>query len=563
MKSKIKLTREWGHMYINISHFIAVLIFLSGLLNIASSLFLKLPVRIELVEDLFPLGIIHLSRTLVIIFGIFLVFLARGLWQRKERSWWLSVILIALSIVLHLIKRLDYEESIMLLFILTILVFFKNLFTVKSSKFGLLESIKTSGIILILLFVYSFFGFYILQGQFSNPVTISNISNDYFYSIFGVGTDILVPRTRHAVWFEDSISTSGIISIGLIFAALFVPLIDKKKPSDEQKNLAREMMLQDATNSVSYFGLMADKSYFFNKNKTSFLAYKVAGGVAVVLGDPIGEPKDKLLTLREFIDWIETRGLIYAFYNITATASVSLKKLGLKLLKVGEEAIVYTSDFSIDKPEMKDVRYGVNRIKKLEMKLVWYQLDQIPWSVLQDVDRLYRSWLQAKKAPALSFSLGFYPFPLEPKAYLLVVYSSENQIQTAFSFYSYKKQNGMVLDLMIRGSGTPNGVVEGALANTILHFRDLGLQEVSLGMAPLANVGPKEKLIDKAISYLFNNFNQFYGYKYLFNFKEKFNPSWKHKYLAYKNVADLPKITFSLVRAHFTEKDTRKFLLDT
>ena len=144
-------------MYINISHFIAVLIFLSGLLNIASSLFLKLPVRIELVEDLFPLGIIHLSRTLVIIFGIFLVFLARGLWQRKERSWWLSVILIALSIVLHLIKRLDYEESIMLLFILTILVFFKNLFTVKSSKFGLLESIKTSGIILILLFVYSFY----------------------------------------------------------------------------------------------------------------------------------------------------------------------------------------------------------------------------------------------------------------------------------------------------------------------------------------------------------------------------------------------------------------------
>ncbi len=516
-------------MSINISHLIAVLIFLSGLLNILSGLFSKLPVRVQLIEDLFPLEIIHLSRTLVIIFGIFLIFLARGLWQRKNRSWWLSVIIVTFSIILHLIKRLDYKESIILLLSLAVLMFFKKLFIVKSSKIEILKSIKTSGVILFLLFIYSFFGFYALQGQFSNLVTGSNITKDYVFSIFGIGTDTLVPITRHAIWFEDSISSVGIISIGLIFTALFAPLIDKEKPTDEDKRLVRNLILEKATNSVSYFNLMSDKTYFFNKNRTCFLAYKIENNTAVVLGDPVGKTRDKLNTLHEFVNEMKTRGLSYTFYNTISTTIPLYKKLGMKLVKIGEEAVVYTSNFSIDTPEMKDVRYGVNRINKLGMKLFWYQLDQIPWSVLQNVDKLYRKWLVVKKIPPLSFSLGFYPFPLELKAYLLTVYSNKGEIHAAFSFYPYNKQKGMVLDLMMRSDNAPNGTIEGSIAHAIQHFKDAGYKEVNLGTAPLSNIGRKEKIMDKAISYIFNNLNQFYGYKYLFNFKEKFGPSWHHK----------------------------------
>ncbi len=492
-----------------------------------------------------------------------MIFLAGGLWNRKKRSWQISAFVLTLSIVLHLVKNFDYRASLFLLLILIILIVFRNLFIVKSATFGKASSIKTSLIILLLLFVYSFFGFFALQGQFKNPVSFKNISRDYLYSIFGIGQDTLVPTTRHGVWFEDSISTVGFVSLIFIFAAIFAPLIDRKKPSEEDRKLARDLILNFSSNSSGFFGLMNDKNYFFNKDKTSVIAYKIANNVAIALSDPAGRRGDNVSTISEFIKDMSTRGLSYAFYNTSQQYSRSYKKLGMKLIKIGEEAVLPTGSFDLNTPEMKEVRYGFNRINKLGVRLNWHKLNEVPWAILHDVDILYSGWLKGKKASPLTFSLGFYPFPLEEKAYLLTVYSDNADILAAFSFFPYDNQQGMILDLMLRNEKAPNGTVEGALASAVLHFKEMGYKEVSLGVAPLSNISSEKEfgLIDKGLRFVFENFNQIYDYKHLFGFKQDFRPVWTHKYMAYQKLSEIPKITIAIIEAHMLKKGIKPYLI--
>ncbi len=550
-------------MVLGIPQLISILIFISGIINISLALFVRMHFRYPFIEDIFSLPVIHLSRTLILILGVFLIFLAGGLWKRKRRSWQISTIALIASVVLHLIKNFDYKAGLFLSLILLILIVYRNMFIVKSTSFGKANGIKMSFTILTLLFIYSFFGFFALQGQFNNPVTANNISQDYLFSIFGIGRDTLIPITRHGVWFEDSISTVGFASIILIFAAIFAPLIDRNKPSEEDKKSARDLVLIFSGNSSSYFGLMNDKSYFFNKRRTCVIAYKIANNVAIALADPAGSNKDRSSTLTEFIKDMSIRGLSYAFYNVSQEFYHTYKKLGMKFVKIGEEAVLPTDSFDLNTPDLKEVRYGYNRLNKLGYKLNWHKLSDVPWSILHDVDILYSSWLKGKKTSPLTFSLGFYPFPLEDKAYLLTVYSDEGAIRAAFSFFPYKNQQGMVLDLMLRNSNTPNGTVEGALANAIAYFREKGYKEISLGVAPLSNTSSKESynLMDKGLKFIFENFNQAYDYKHLFDFKQNFKPSWIHKYLAYQNSSEIPKITIALVEAHMLKKGIKPYLI--
>ena len=53
---------------------------------------------------------------------------------------------------------------------------------------------------------------------------------------------------------------------------------------------------------------------------------------------------------------------------------------------------------------------------------------------------------------------------------------------------------------------------------------------------------------EQALRYIYNHLNQFYNFKGLHTFKEKFHPHWSPRYLAYPGPASLPAVAFTLNR---------------
>jgi phosphatidylglycerol lysyltransferase len=530
---------------------IAFLVLLSGFLNIYSAFFSHRPLRMAVIEELFPLVIIHASRTLTLLSGFFLVFLSFGLANRKFRAWWMALAVLALSLCFHVAKGLDWEEAALLFLPLALLLAYNGEFTVRSSTVTLLRRAKVSLLVLIALFLYSTAGFFLLQGQFTRPVTWGGIYRDYEYTVIGAGQETLTPTTRRAGWFEDSMGATGFAALFSVLAIIFGPAAGKRQATEKEMRLAKKIIATSGSHPASYFLLMGDKRFFFSPDGQCMLGYKISAGTAMVLGDPAGTGPCLPGFIESFSRETRQQGLSPAFYLATEKALPSCKALGFKALKVGEEAIVEIGKFNLNCPELKTVRNSHNRLKRERVNFAWHTMSDLPWRELSQIQDLHRQWLASRKAKPMSFSMDFFPFPPEPEGRVLTVFDRDRKLLGAFSFLPYAQGRGLVLDLMLRDSRAPNGLIEGSLAEAIEKAGSLGKAEVSLGLAAASysQTPASLPLAQKAVDFLYQNVNFFYNYQSLAKFKAKFRPQWQPRYLVYGGETELPKTVLALARA--------------
>lgn len=529
------------------------LVLILGLANSWFALRASVPHQLDVILEFFPLSLLHLSRTLVLFSGISMIIIADNVWKQKKRAWSVLVFLLLISMVFHWFKDKDWFMSLSNGGMLLILWYFRDWFTVLSESWTQARAIKVASLWLMGVLLYATFGFFLFAQDFSQPVSIPLIIHDYAYGLTGIGTEQLLPQTRNGMWFTHSITLISLLGLSLSFSSLFMPLIWTETLTQADRQTIRALILQSSTNPSSYFALLGDKQIFFNRTRTCFLAYKVNQTVAIILGDPVGQRQYWEGTIIECVQQLHARGLILAFVNVT---EVNLfQSLGYKQLKIGEEALIKLSAFSLSGPQIAEVRHSVARLSREQARYEWYRMDEVPWKALAAIEDLHANWLSNRKGPELTFSVDFYPLPIEPNAWVLCVWSPQGKLWAALSFLPYAKKR-LVVELMLRSSQSPNGTMEAAFAESMLHFQRQKYHWLSLGLAPLSDIDPssQEKVLGKTRQLIFQHFNQVYGYKSLFKFKQKFNPIWESRYLMYENNLALPKTITALVGVHLKDK---------
>ena len=67
-------------------------------------------------------------------------------------------------------------------------------------------------------------------------------------------------------------------------------------------------------------------------------------------------------------------------------------------------------------------------------------------------------------------------------------------------------------------------------------------------MAPLSNLDPDNSLFERLGGFIYEHGEHFYNFKGLRQYKEKFSPEWRRRYLVYKDTFVLPALVSQLVR---------------
>ena len=162
------------------------------------------------------------------------------------------------------------------------------------------------------------------------------------------------------------------------------------------------------------------------------------------------------------------------------------------------------------------------------------------------------SWLAAKGGMEMGFDLGSF----SPETVRLhgsgCVMDKEGRLLAFANWPSYAQGSGRLIDLMRSAEGV-RGVMDFLILESVARFRSLGITEVSLGNAPLARIESKDEKAqggERVVDFLFEHFNQVYGYKSLFEFKRKYHPDWQGRDLVYERHAHLPSLCAALVRLH-------------
>ena len=90
----------------------------------------------------------------------------------------------------------------------------------------------------------------------------------------------------------------------------------------------------------------------------------------------------------------------------------------------------------------------------------------------------------------------------------------------------------------------PKGVMEALFVHLMLWGKQQGYQWFALGMAPLSGFEPSPvaSLWNRIGVFLYEHGEALYNFQGLRAYKEKFNPVWEPRYLAYPGGLRLPRI---------------------
>jgi phosphatidylglycerol lysyltransferase len=250
----------------------------SGALNLYPLVHPTLPARLALLSRLLPLEFVTLSRFMTLVVGFALVISSLNIYKRKRRALQAVIGLASLSIVFHLAKGVDYEEASLSGVLILLLIAGRHHFTVRSRLPALKDTIVGLGGAVLIGVAYGLSGFWLLDPrEFGVTLSFREAVRQTFLYLVLSGDPRLVPHTRHAIWFLDSLSVMTGVTVLYGMAVLFRPVLYRLRTLPQERAAATEIARPHGRSSLDFFKLWPDKSLFFSSSRRTFLAYHAVG----------------------------------------------------------------------------------------------------------------------------------------------------------------------------------------------------------------------------------------------------------------------------------------------
>jgi phosphatidylglycerol lysyltransferase len=107
------------------------------------------------------------------------------------------------------------------------------------------------------------------------------------------------------------------------------------------------------------------------------------------------------------------------------------------------------------------------------------------------------------------------------------------------------------IDMMRYTKTAPNSTMDYLFIKLFEYYKEKGCKKFSLGLAPLAGFDerPGMSIEEKSMNLIFKTSRRFFSFKGLRDYKDKFEPEWQDRFLAYNgSPISLAKIGYGLTK---------------
>lgn len=526
----------------------AVLTGLMGGVNLFSAIIPALRDRLLLMENTIPLEVRHGSRLASALAGFALLLLAGHLWRRKRMAWLLTIIILVISMLTHLLKGLDFEEASLALGLILLLVLLRASFHAIPDRPSVRQGLLALLLAFIFTMVYGISGLYLLDHHYRFVFSLWEAIRQIFLLAVTFSNPGIIIVSKYGRYFLDSIYLVGAATSAYALFMLIRPVLVRYPASAEEHERARQLVEQYGHTALARPALLDDKSYYFSPGG-SVIAYASRGGGAVSLTDPFGPALDATEAIAGFCEHCRHHGWVPAFASVGPEYLSAYHQAGLETLCISNEAIVDLAQFTLEGSQNKKLRNAVTKISKLG-----YRAEVIHPPLIRHLMDELRSvsdeWLSMKTGGELRFAMGWFDEAYLQSGPVIIITAPDGVVVAFANLVGEFQADEITIDLMRHHRHLENGTMEFLFASLLQWAKDQGYVSFSLGQSALSNVGlkPDDPRTEKFLHYLFENFNQFYNFKGLHSFKEKFNPRWEPRYIAFPGFASLPTLVTAFIR---------------
>jgi len=209
--------------------------------------------------------------------------------------------------------------------------------------------------------------------------------------------------------------------------------------------------------------------------------------------------------------------------------------LSLRVIKVGEEAVIDLNRFCTVTVERKEFR-RIRRKFGADGYVLNHYVPPHPPELLHEVEQVSREWLALPGRRERGFTLGRFERGYIGRMPLFVLRDPAGQGIAFVNEIPAYVEGEATIDLMRHRVGIPNGAMDYLFMELMLVLKEQGYQRFNLGLAPFAGVAdrPGASIEERALHQFFEHLNRFFSFKGLRNYKAKFDPVWEERYLVFQ-----------------------------
>jgi phosphatidylglycerol lysyltransferase len=504
----------------------AILVFVGGFILMVSGALPAEHDRMAILRYAVPLPFVEASHFVASIIGTLLVIVAYGLARRLESAWWTAITLLFLGAAFSLLKGIDYEEAVVCYTIAALLFAGRRWFYRKGGV--LTGSLQSSEILAI--------GLAVITSIWIGFVAFRNVAYDesmwWDFAYHGDASRFL----------RATIGVAVTMLLTMVYRLInrSAPLVNAPSPADLD---AVEPIVRASKLASANLALIGDKRFLFNGENTGFVMYGTQGSSWIAMGDPIvTQDADAATLVWQFKELVDRHSGVPAFYQISSENLPLYLDAGFSMVKLGEEAWVDLSAFTLEGPDNRKIRQAMSKSQRIGCTFEVAPPSTVA-TLIHQLHRISDAWLQEKHQKEKGFSLGFWSDRYMLKNDVAVV-RVEGRIVAFANLWRSADLNEISIDFMRVRHDAPNGTMDYLFTALMEHAKAEGYRWFNLGMAPLSGLSQHRlaPLWSRAATWFSRHGDRFYKFEGLRAFKSKFRPEWRPKYLAYPSGVKLPQI---------------------
>lgn len=487
--------------------------------------------------------------TVPVLIGISYVYLGTLLLRRKYNAWLTTVILSAAVFVFNLAVairphledeatsgRFNWWRALVAAIVLIVLWLSRSVFRVRSDMRSFQQAARMSVLVLLVALVYGVGGFTLLdKHDFHQEISFSAAIHQTVDQ-FGLTTTSVVPYTRRAHFFLDSLSVLSTAAVAYAAVSFFQPLRMRLSSEARHREQAERLLKRHPADVDEFFKLWPhDKHYYFDAEQRAGLAYHVASGVALIVGDPFGDPTRYRKLLLGFLELCFVNDWQPMFVHISDQYRKLYERLDFRLQKLGEEAVLDVDAFQAIR-DSKYFRQIRNRFVKLGYQV---ELLEPPHNaaVLQRLRLISEEWLTRPGRSERGLMMGYYSEEYMQQGPVAVVRDEAQTIQGFVNLVPSFLPRTANYDLLRCSQHAPGNCNDFLLLGLLDILYERGVKTFNLGLCPLSGLEEQDQagsVIDTALRFVYANGDRFYSFSGIRRFKAKYEPQWHGRYVAYR-----------------------------
>ncbi|MDG4804957.1 bifunctional lysylphosphatidylglycerol synthetase/lysine--tRNA ligase LysX [Micromonospora sp. WMMD980] len=321
----------------------------------------------------------------------------------------------------------------------------------------------------------------------------------------------------------------------------------------EEERIRELLARHGERDSLGYFATRRDKAAVFSASGKAALTYRVVNGVSLASGDPVGDPEAWGPAIEAWLEHSRAYAWTPAVLGASEAGARAYRRHGLKVLQLGDEAILLTREFDLDGRDMRPVRQAVHRVERAGYTALVRRHAEIPPEELAQVAALATSWRDTGHERGFSMALGRLGDPADGDCVLVEAHDREGRVRGLLSFSPWGT-HGVSLDLMRRDRTADNGVTEFMVAALLAAGPRLGVDRVSLNFAAFRSVFEQGARIGagpviRAWRHTLLFFSRWWQLESLYLSNAKYQPHWTPRYLCFAERRELARVGLAAAAA--------------